>query len=148
MASKKSFVEDELHAIETISKATPALRRAILANSSEQLIEALCEIAHNYVSSNIECKPEHYEDLKKYQDTLRFLATPVREGQAYSDSIQEKRAALMLKGDNFWMTFILPLVYDLCTHFVSKIIKRPSIPCGPVSPTPIPTPKSLKKNNY
>lgn len=113
--------------------ANPELRAAIIAKSDPELIEAISEICHNYVNGNIQCDESHFDDLKKHKTTIRKLAQgkkgPITKlsGEAknnsdYLSEINKKRDILLQKGGGFWDAVLLPLMNDLASHFLNKIV--------------------------
>lgn len=128
-----SFVERNLHVLETLKRANPNLRSAIIANADPELIEAISEICHNYVSGNILCEKQHFNDLKKHKTAIRALAkgkkvgsngTPSNTNADYSADIDRKRDILLQKGEGFWDAILIPLMTELGTHFLHKIVQK------------------------
>lgn len=128
-----SYVERNLHVLETLKQAKPELRSAIISNSDPEVIEAISEICHNYVAGNVECDSQHFNDLTKHKTAIRTLARTKKRGSAksagvlktdeeYAQEIQKKKDILMQKGDGFWDAVLLPLMNDLAAHFLDKIV--------------------------
>lgn len=131
-----SYVENQLHLLEALKKASPKLRRAIITNAEAELIEAISEICYNYINGNVECDTVHYDDLKKHKACLRLLAKSesspdeasehVKASPEYERAIAGKREILLQQGDGFWVSLLAPLVSELASHFISKFVKKSS----------------------
>lgn len=127
-----SYVERNLHILETLKNANPELRASIIAHSSPEVIESIAEICHNYVNGNILCDQQHFSDLKKHKTAIRALARgqksrskgidAVKSGSDYTTEIDKKREILLQKGSGFWDAVLLPLMSDLATHFLENIV--------------------------
>lgn len=64
------------HLLHTLNKAPPRLRRAILKESSPEIVKTICEISHNVLKGNVAINKKSREHLKKYKRSLRQLASP------------------------------------------------------------------------
>lgn len=68
-------LEKNKYLLSALIDAKPKLRKAILSNSENDLIQTICEIVNNNIKGNCEIDPKICEHLKKYKKSLRIVVT-------------------------------------------------------------------------
>lgn len=126
-----SYVENNLNLLETLKRASPELREAIILHSDADLVEAISEICHNYIAGNIDCEAQHKEELSKHKNAIRALArgrkrsksgATAKSAEDYHKEILKKKQILLQRGEGFFDSVLLPLMKDLSAHFLDRII--------------------------
>lgn len=51
----------------------PKIKKAIIEDSSSELVDILCECAHNVLKGTVKLTPAQYKLLKRYKKELRIL---------------------------------------------------------------------------
>nr|DAC81315.1 TPA_asm: gasderminX [Larimichthys croaker adintovirus] len=85
--------------LKALYHATPRKRKDILAHSSPDFLQALCEIALNLLKGNIPLSSPQYKKLKSRRKIIRLLADK-------KTALNQKRRTLMKQSGGF----ILPLL--------------------------------------
>jgi hypothetical protein len=104
-------VESQIALLQVLKSAPPKLKKAILKNCDEKLLDALSEICFNYLKGNVKCKDNHLKNLKKFKSTVRKLG---RSDKRKSD----RRKILLQSGGGFITALLAPVVAELVTHFI------------------------------
>ena len=78
-------------AIIALNNASDAVKHAILADASRELVLSLVECARNIISGNVHLSPEQFTALGGYSKAIRSLITP-------SYSIASKKRILQKGG--------------------------------------------------
>ena len=86
-----AVIKRQFNVLRVLKQATPKLRRAIVENSTSDLILALCEIIHNVLSGTVKLTSAERKSLKRHQALLRKIADK-------SIPIKKKRALLVQRG--------------------------------------------------
>lgn len=87
-------LEKNKYLLSALIDAKPKLRKAILSNSENDLIQTICEIVYNTIKGNCEIDPKICEHLKKYKKSLRILS-------CHKQPLQTKRKILLQQGGGF-----------------------------------------------
>lgn len=77
-----------------LKNAKPKLRKAILSNVDNDVIQTINEIAYNTLNNNNPITPKTKSILKRYKSPLRCLA-------CHKKSIAAKKKILIQKGNGF-----------------------------------------------
>ena len=95
-----------------LKKASPRLRKAIIDNSENDLILALCEIISNVLTGNVQLNPNQKKKLNVHKKSLRLLANR-------SVPIKTKRKLLQKGG---FLAALLPPALSLLATIVGNAI--------------------------
>lgn len=82
MTSKAKTIEDKKSLLKILYKASPKLRKALLADLPPEVIHVLSECAVNILKGSVILKKKHKEKLRPHRQNLRRLAnkkTKVRD---------------------------------------------------------------------
>lgn len=86
-----------------LNKAKPRLRKAIISNSDDDLIQTISEIAYNTIKGNCSVDKQTCEKLRKFKKPLRFLSCP-------KQPLRNKRKLLIQKGYGAFLPLLLGTV--------------------------------------
>lgn len=114
-------VERCLPLLEQLLNASPATRRSIIKNANPILIDAVCEIAFNYLCGNIRCSTKQFKTLALHKSCLRKLVATCRGKKTINKKLrQTEKKILVQKGGAFWAALLAPVVSELTAYFMSK----------------------------
>lgn len=91
MESSLKRLEKNKYLLSVLNDAKPKLRKAILSNSDNDLIQTICEIVYNTIRGNCAIDPKTCQQLKKYKKSLRVLSCP-------KQPLYAKRKIIVQKG--------------------------------------------------
>nr|DAC81294.1 TPA_asm: gasderminX [Ladona dragonfly adintovirus] len=100
--------------LRTLIKATPSVRRKIIASGSDDFIKSLCECCLNTLNGNTKIKPSAFAKLKRYKNVLRQLGF----GRL---SLLKKRKLLIQKGG--FLPLLLSSLGSILTGALSNLIR-------------------------
>lgn len=60
-------------ALEALSKSSKNIQKSIISSAPKDLINTICECAHNLLKGNVKLTPDQYRKLKRYRTQLREL---------------------------------------------------------------------------
>ena len=106
-------IKRNFNALQVLNKASPKLRKAIIANSESELIIALCEIIANVLSGTVKLSSLQKQKLGPHKSSLRHLANK-RVG------IKEKRKLLVQKGG--FLSALLPPALTLLATLIGNAV--------------------------
>lgn len=104
-------VYNVLPRLKQLIRGSPGQRRDILHTASDELIQALCEIALNILRGNIPLTGKQIAKLKKQKALIKLLARK-------SVRISKKRRVIIQKGGAFLLPLLsaaIPLITSLFT---------------------------------
>jgi len=96
----------------TLSKSPVKLRKAILANCSDEIIKTLAEVSANTLYGNIAVSEKDKKILKRYKKCLRDLADRKK-------CVKSKRKILVQKGG-----FLPVLLGTLLSSVVGQLLSK------------------------
>ena len=88
------------------------LRKAILEHADPELIQALCECAHNILQGNVQMTPLEKTRLRKYKSKLRLIACT-------NVSVKQKRLKLQQTGG-----FLPALLAPLAANVIIPLLRQ------------------------
>ena len=88
------------------------LRKAILEHADPELIQALCECAHNILQGNVRMTPLEKTRLRKYKSKLRLIACK-------NVSVKQKRLKLQQTGG-----FLPALLAPLAANVIIPLLRQ------------------------
>jgi hypothetical protein len=103
-------IKRNYNALQVLKKASPQLRKAILANSNHDLVLALCEIIANTLSGTVHLKPSEKTKLKRHTSALRKIVDN-------SVKVKEKKQILVQKGG--FLNILLPPALALLSSLLT-----------------------------
>lgn len=106
-------VKNNLQTLEFLKHAPVKIRKLILENSDEKLVNSICEICFNLCKGNIQCEKESTKKLKKHRKKIRSLAVLKRK------DFKKKKEILMQGGGSFLPILLTPIL-DVLTKFVEE----------------------------
>ena len=106
-----AIVKRYFDSLKVLSKAPKRLRVAVLNNSDNQLIKALCEVIHNVLQGKVKLSAKQIKQLKRYHKLL-FAVTKK------STSVKRKREILVQQGG--FLTALLPPAIALLASLLSR----------------------------
>ena len=112
MDCKPQLLMDNKHILYVLRDAKPKLRKILLQNVNDSVIQAINEIALNTLKGNIELTPEQKIQLKKYKNELRFLRCSKRK-------VASKRKLLVQKGG-----FLPILIGTVLSGIIGQLIEN------------------------
>jgi len=74
MASKATTMDDKKALLKMLHKASPKLRKALLADLPPEIVQLLSECALNILKGTITLSKYHKDKLKKYRKSLHTLS--------------------------------------------------------------------------
>ena len=86
-----NLVKRQFSLLKVLKQANPKLRRAIISNSSSELILALCEVIANVLSGTVTLSPADKRTLKRHKAVLRKIANKYI-------GLKHKRALIVQRG--------------------------------------------------
>ena len=108
MCSKR--VHDNYHLLAAMCQCKPKVRKAILAESDNELVQSICECALNVLNGNVHVTKQNLNKLKRYKKTLRLLTDK-------KCSIKQKRIVIQQKGGNILLALI-PVVISTIASLI------------------------------
>ena len=89
------------------------LRKAILEHADPELIQALCECAHNILQGNVQMTPPEKTRLRKYKSKLRLIACK-------NVSVKQKRRKMQQTG-GFLPALLAPLAANVIIPLLHQL---------------------------
>ena len=92
-----------------LTKADGKLIKAVIANGKQELVDSLCECAHNILKGNVALKTIHKAKLRRYRGLMRSLVK--------RKAAKNKRKILQTGG------FVSALLAPLATSVILPLVK-------------------------
>jgi phosphatidylinositol kinase/protein kinase (PI-3 family) len=61
-------------ALAALNKASKSVQKSIVSSAPKELVDTLCECAHNLLKGNVILTTDQYNNLKRYKTQLRELS--------------------------------------------------------------------------
>lgn len=106
-------VQKHLELFKVLASCKKSLRKAIIDDSSREIINAICEIIDNFLHNNLKITSDQLLHLSPYKKTLRRLVK--------KDTLQNKKKILNQKGG--FLQFLIPAVVTTLGALISDAIK-------------------------
>ncbi len=107
-------LKKHIHELQVLKKAKPKLRKSLLENAENSLIQCICECCYNILNGNIELTPAEKKKLRTSCSTIRYLGSN-------KGSLKNKREILVQKG-GFLPALIAPII-GLAASIIPEIIR-------------------------
>ncbi len=108
-------VKKHLHTLKLLKTAKPKLRKSLLAQSDNDLIQCLCECCHNVLNGNIKLSPKQKKALSRHKKHLRNLTTKKL-------SLKKKRHLLVQKGG--FLPALLGPIIGIASSLIGGLLNR------------------------
>ena len=115
--ARATTMEDKKLLLRMLYKATPKLRRALLADLPTEIVHLLSECALNILKGTVTLKKAHKEKLRKHRDNLHKLAKP-------KTSLKKKKEIIQTGGFlPGLLAGIVPSLLPIAAPLVGEIVK-------------------------
>lgn len=84
-------LQSNARALHALGKASKSIQNSIIKSAPKDLIDTICECAHNILKGNVSLKPHQYKKLRRYRTQLREL-------NSKKTSLKRKRSLLQKGG--------------------------------------------------
>lgn len=84
-------LQKNARALQGLSKASKNIQNSIVGSAPRDLIDTICECAHNVLKGNVSLTSDQYKKLKRYRTQLRELSSR-------RTSLKRKRSLLQKGG--------------------------------------------------
>lgn len=113
MTLKLQRLKRNKHMLHVLKHSKPKLRKAILSNADDDLLNTINEIAYNTLQQNNPISSKTKSSLKRHKHSLRRLACP-------KQSLQSKKKLLIQKGDGFLPILLGTVLSGVIGHLLNR----------------------------
>lgn len=106
-----------LQAIQTLSNSKRKQRDILLQHANRDLIDCVCDCAHNILKGNVPLKEAEFKYLNKYRCSLRKLSNKKLKSKERKDLIINQRGG-------FLPQLLIPVISVASSLLADAIIKK------------------------
>lgn len=103
-------VMKQIHLLDSLVKARPAVRKELLKKADFELIKAIVECIENVLNGNVELGERQLKKLKKYKNQLRKIYTT---GKKWTS----KKKVIVQTGGAFLPALLIPIITAIASRF-------------------------------
>lgn len=105
-------VTKQAHVLQTLHKASPAIRRAIIKASDKNLVRSICECAENCMSGRVKLQPSQKRKLSRHKHLLRKL---VKKGDTW-----QKKKRILQQGGSLIKILLGPILSGIISGLMTQ----------------------------
>ena len=110
-----SRVRKHADMLKVLAKTKPATCKAIMQNADKDLVDCLCECAHNILKGNVPLSKPQKTKLTRHKQDLRAIAKKTTR--------QKEKKDILQKG-GFLPALLAPLLAPVIAPLAGKLIKK------------------------
>ena len=101
-----SSLRKNLMLLRRIGKSNPRARKALLKNVDKEMVQCICECAHNTIYSNVPVTKPQFKKLSRHKRLLRQLA---KKGESW----KKKKKVILRQSGGFLLPLLAPILGSL-----------------------------------
>ena len=103
-------LRNNLKKLRRLQKAAVGERKRLLKNADNELVQCICDCAHNCINNNVPLTNAQFTKLAKHKRTLRRLCKP-------GESWKQKKKVILQSGG-----FLLPLLVPILASVLGGLL--------------------------
>lgn len=100
-----------LHLLNTLARAKPAVRKEMLKQCGFRVIKSIVECLENVLRGNVKMDTKHFKKLKRHKKHLERI---YRSGRKWSS----KKKVIIQSGGGFLPALLLPVISAIATQLL------------------------------